>query len=181
MTQPLFLVGPRGCGKTTTGMALAQAVDFQFVDTDRWLQSHVQMTVAEIVDREGWDSFRARETAALKAVTAPSTVVATGGGIILTEYNRRYMRENGIVIYLSAPVSTLVNRLEAAPEEGLRPTLTGKPLSEEVREVLEQRDVLYREAAHYIIDASHAPDQVVSEILAALSQAAQRLQGGVYN
>ena len=180
MTQPLFLVGPRGCGKTTTGMALAKAIDFQFVDTDRWLQSHVQMTVAEIVEREGWDGFRAQETTALQAVTGPSTVIATGGGIILTEYNRHYMRNNGTVIYLSAPVSVLVSRLEAAPEEGLRPTLTGKPLTEEVQEVLEQRDALYRQAAHFIVDATHEPSQVVADILEMMSQAAPRLQGGVY-
>ena len=180
MTQPLYLVGPRGCGKTTTGMALAKAVGFQLVDTDRWLQSHLQMTVAEIVEREGWEGFRAQETTALQAVTAPSTVVATGGGIILTEYNRHYMRSHGMVIYLNAPVSVLVNRLEEAPEEGLRPTLTGKPLTEEVQEVLEQRDALYREAAHYIVDATNEPSQVVADILVILSQARSRLQGGAY-
>ena len=180
MTQPLYLVGPRGCGKTTTGMALAKAIDFQFVDTDRWLQSHVQMTVAEIVEREGWEGFRAQETTALQAVTAPATVVATGGGIILTEFNRHYMRSHGVVIYLSAPVSVLVDRLEATPEEGLRPTLTGKPLTEEVQEVLAQRDALYREVAHYIVDATNAPAQVVEDILEILAQAAPRLQGGVY-
>ncbi len=180
MMQPLYLVGPRGCGKTTIGMALAQATGFRFADTDRWLQSHVQMSVADIVEKEGWGGFRARETAALEAVSAPSTVVATGGGIILTEYNRRYMHRVGVVIYLCAPVSTLVNRLEAEPEADLRPTLTGKPLSEEVREVLEQRDALYREAAHYIIDATKAPAQVVSEIIAALPPSTQRLQGDVY-
>ena len=49
MTQPLYLVGPRGCGKTTVGMALATAIGCRFVDTDQWLQSQVQMTVAEIV------------------------------------------------------------------------------------------------------------------------------------
>ncbi|POT58451.1 shikimate kinase AroL [Citrobacter amalonaticus] len=180
MTQPLFLVGPRGCGKTTVGLVLAEAVDFRFIDTDQWLQSQMHKTVADIVEREGWTGFRARETAALEAVTAPSTVVATGGGIILTEYNRHYMRSNGIVIYLCAPVSVLVNRLEASPEEELRPTLTGKPLSEEVQEVLEQRDILYREAAHFIIDATNQPAQVVSEIRTALAQTARRKQGGVY-
>lgn len=180
MTQPLYLVGPRGCGKTTVGMALASAINCRFVDTDQWLQSQMQMTVAEIVERDGWPGFRARETAALEAVTAPATVVATGGGIILTEYNRHFMRENGIVVYLSAPVSTLVGRLEASPEEELRPALTGKPLSEEVREVLAQRDILYRQAAHFIIDASNAPDQVISEIRGALAQVTQRKQGGVY-
>ena len=85
MTQPLFLIGPRGCGKTTVGMALADSLNRRFVDTDQWLQSQLNMTVAEIVEREEWAGFRARETAALEAVTAPSTVIATGGGIILTE------------------------------------------------------------------------------------------------
>lgn len=90
------------------------------------------------------------------------------------------MRSHGMVIYLNAPVSVLVNRPEEAPEEGLRPTLTGKPLTEEVQEVLEQRDALYREAAHYIVDATNEPSQVVADILVILSQARSRLQGGAY-
>ena len=106
----------------------------------------------------------------MEAVTAPSTVIATGGGIILTEFNRHFMQNNGIVVYLCAPVSVLVNRLQAAPEEDLRPTLTGKPLSEEVQEVLEERDALYREVAHIIIDATNEPSQVISEIRSALAQ-----------
>lgn len=165
-----FLIGPRGCGKTTVGMALADSLNRRFVDTDQWLQSQLNMTVAEIVEREEWAGFRARETAALEAVTAPSTVIATGGGIILTEFNRHFMQNNGIVVYLCAPVSVLVNRLQAAPEEDLRPTLTGKPLSEEVQEVLEERDALYREVAHIIIDATNEPSQVISEIRSALAQ-----------
>lgn len=168
MTLPIFLVGARGCGKTTVGRALALAQGCQFIDTDYWLQEAAQQTIAEIVDNEGWDAFRARETAALEAVTAPARVVATGGGIILSEYNRRFMREKGIVIYLCAPVSVLADRLEAFPEEGQRPTLTGKPISEEVSEVLALRDALYREAAHHVVDAAQAPDQVVSDIEAAL-------------
>lgn len=54
----------------------------QFVDTDHWLQENAGKTIADIVEDEGWESFRARETATLEAVTAPSTVIATGGGII---------------------------------------------------------------------------------------------------
>ncbi len=112
----------------------------------------------------------ARETAALEAVTAPSTVIATGGGIILTEFNRHFMQNNGICgLFVCASISP-VNRLQAAPEEDLRPTLTGKPLSEEVQEVLEERDALYREVAHIIIDATNEPSQVISEIGSALAQ-----------
>ncbi|WP_200553017.1 shikimate kinase AroL [Kosakonia sp. LAM2021] len=171
MTLPIFLIGARGCGKTTVGRTLALAQGCQFIDTDYWLQENAQQTIAEIVEQEGWDGFRARETAALEAVSAPSRVVATGGGIILREYNRRFMREHGVVIYLCAPVNVLADRLEAFPQEGQRPTLTGKPISEEVSEVLAQRDALYREAAHYVVDAAQSPDKVVSDIEAALQLA----------
>jgi shikimate kinase len=171
MTQPIFLVGPRGCGKTTVGLALARVCQSQFVDTDHWLQTRAGQSIAEIVEKEGWGSFRARETATLQAVTAPSSVIATGGGIILAPCNRQFMRENGIVIYLCAPVSILVGRLEAFPQEGQRPALTAKPLSEEVSEVLAERDALYREAAHHVVDASAPPEEVVIQIITVLDLA----------
>jgi shikimate kinase len=63
MTQPLFLIGPRGCGKTTVGMALADSLNRRFVDTDQWLQSQLNMTVAEIVEREEWAGFLHRYNA----------------------------------------------------------------------------------------------------------------------
>ncbi|QJT79433.1 shikimate kinase AroL [Kosakonia sp. MUSA4] len=171
MTLPIFLVGARGCGKTTVGQALALAQGCQFIDTDFWLQETAQQTIADIVARDGWEAFRAWETEALKTVTAPARVIATGGGIILSEYNRHFMREKGIVVYLCAPVAVLADRLEAFPEEGQRPTLTGKPISEEVSEVLALRDALYREAAHHVVNAAQSPDQVVSDIEAALQLA----------
>lgn len=168
MTLPIFLIGARGCGKSTIGAELAQVRDCRFVDTDHALQELAQMTIATIVEKEGWPGFRARETAALQAVSAPATVIATGGGIILSEVNRRFMRETGVVIYLCAPVAVLAERLEAFPEEAQRPTLTGRPISQEVSEVLAQRDALYREAAHHIVNAAQSPEQVVADIQAAL-------------
>lgn len=171
MTQPIYLIGPRGCGKTTIGHALARARNYQFTDTDHALQSHEQRTVATIVEQEGWDRFRELESQALKAVTQPGTVIATGGGIVLIEENRQFMRENGVVIYLQASVSALIDRLEAYPKTEQRPTLTGKPIRDEVGEVLAQREALYRATAHHIIDATAAPDEVVGQIVATLQSA----------
>ena len=76
------------------------------------------------------------------------------------------MRENGVVIYLEASVSALIDRLEAYPKAEQRPTLTGKPIRDEVGEVLAQREALYRAAAHHIIDATVSPDEVVEQIMA---------------
>ncbi|STV20875.1 Shikimate kinase III [Klebsiella pneumoniae] len=157
--------------KTTVGHALARARHFQFSDTDHRLQAHEQRTVAEIVQAEGWARFRELETLSLKAVTLPNTVIATGGGIVLAEGNRQFMRENGVVIYLQASVSALIDRLEAYPKAEQRPTLTGKPVREEVGEVLAQREALYRDAAHHIVDATASPDRVVEQIMSMLCSA----------
>lgn len=168
MTQTIFMVGARGAGKTTVGSALAQVLGYQFIDTDLFMQQTTQMSVAEIVAQEGWLGFRQRETMTLQAVTQPSTIVATGGGVILAEENRRFMCQYGTVIYLRAPASVLAQRLEEYPEEGQRPTLTGRPIAEEMLEVLTAREVLYQDVAHYVMDGTVKPQQLVEQILAIL-------------
>ncbi|HID9896735.1 MULTISPECIES: shikimate kinase AroL [Serratia] len=168
MTQTLFMIGARGAGKTTVGSALALALGYQFVDTDLFMQQAAQMSVAEMVEREGWLGFRRRETIALQTVTKPSTIVATGGGAILAEENRQFMRQHGTVIYLCAPASVLAQRLEEYPEDAQRPTLTGRPIAEEMLEVLAAREALYQDAAHYVMDGAADPQRVVEQILAVL-------------
>ncbi|PKH21301.1 shikimate kinase AroL [Enterobacterales bacterium CwR94] len=171
MNTPIFLVGARGCGKTTVGQTLAQALGYTFVDTDHWLLETTQKTVAEVVASEGWEGFRLRESEALHAVTQPAAVIATGGGMVLAERNRQYMREKGKVIWLAADAAVLAARLEAQPEEGQRPTLTGRPIAEEMRQILAEREALYRHAAHHIINAMQQPAAVTTQIRQALSLA----------
>ncbi|CAO97609.1 shikimate kinase AroL [Erwinia tasmaniensis] len=171
MSLPIYLIGARGCGKTTVGQALALALGYDFCDTDHYLQQARQQTVADIVAIEGWAGFRAREAESLKAVTAASKVIATGGGMVLAEENRLYMREHGRVIYLNANALVLAARLEAYPLADQRPTLTGRPVAEEMVEVLAARDALYQLAAHHIIDAMQTPDAVVNQIVSSLSLA----------
>ena len=169
MTQPIFMIGARGAGKTTVGKALAEALGYEFVDTDIYLLQTSQLSVAEIVAREGWSGFRRRETLALQNISAPNTVVATGGGAILAEENRQFMREQGQVVYLRSPASTLAHRLEDAPQEDQRPTLTGKPINEEISQVLNEREALYQEAAHFVLDGTLQPSVIVEDILDALA------------
>ncbi|CCP02291.1 shikimate kinase II [Erwinia amylovora Ea644] len=171
MSLPIYLIGARGCGKTTVGQALALALGYDFCDTDHFLQHASQQTVADIVAVEGWCGFRRRETESLKAVTAARKVIATGGGMVLAEENRLYMREHGRVIYLNADALVLAARLEAYPQAEQRPTLTGRPIAEEMVEVLAARDALYQQAAHHIIDAIPSTDAIVNQIVNVLSLA----------
>lgn len=171
MPLPIYLIGARGCGKTTVGLALASVLGYDFCDTDHYLQQASGKTVAEIVAEEGWPGFRRRESGSLIAVTGPGKVIATGGGMILAVENRQYMQDNGHVIFLNAPAEVLASRLEACPENAQRPTLTGRPIAEEMTEVLAARGLLYRQVAHHHIDAMQSPEVVVQQIVNALSLA----------
>ena len=102
----IYLVGPRACGKTTLGKALSEVLDVPYCDTDHHLCERLGMDVATMVERWGWEGFRSRESESLRLASeelAGRGVVATGGGMVLAEANRRYMREHGRVFFFVRP------------------------------------------------------------------------------
>jgi shikimate kinase len=151
---PIFLIGPRCCGKSTVGRLLAGRTGFVLRDTDVLIGEHSGLSVEEIVLREGWKGFRARESEVLAFAAKPNSVVSTGGGMVLDARNRLLMRDAGPVFYLAAPLQCLYSRLVRNGNPGQRPSLTGAAPLEEMALVLEQREKLYRECAHYCVDAS---------------------------
>lgn len=160
----IFLVGPRACGKTTVGRALARQLGLPFVDTDQYLQHQAGRTVAQIVAGEGWAGFRHRESDTLRAVVklhqAAGAVIATGGGMVLDAQNRAFMRQQGRVFFLSASAEALSARLAGNPLAAQRPSLTGADIKEEITQVLRERLPLYEEAAHYKLDAKLSPAHI---------------------
>ncbi len=176
MTFPIYLIGARGCGKTTVGQYLAQQLGYHFQDTDRYVQALAGDSIAGIVKQQGWQHFRQLEQQALQAVSHRYTVVATGGGIVLDEQSCRFMRESGQVIWLQVPLSQLVQRLHQSPETEQRPTLTGANVMDEMQNVLQARLPLYQHTSHHHIDATGHPQQIANQIvqLCQLSNLAER-------
>jgi shikimate kinase len=163
----LFLVGMMGAGKTTLGKALAQRLRREFVDTDRLLVERTGVPVATVFEIEGEDGFRRRESALLAEICARDhSVVATGGGVVLDEGNRRLMRESGTVIYLKARVESLWERTR---HDSSRPLLATPNPRERLAEILDERDPLYREAAHVIVETgSQSAATLVGRVVAAV-------------
>lgn len=163
----LFLIGPRASGKTLAAALLAKEYACPCCDTDQLVVAAAGKSVAEIVAEEGWPAFRAAEKAALvEAVArmgaAPATtgVVATGGGIVLDPENRAFMRASGVVAYLTTSPDELIGRLLRSRDKSSRPPLSGLSFEDEVRSVMAEREPLYRETAHHMIDASLPPVRV---------------------
>jgi shikimate kinase len=165
MKKTIFLVGARAAGKTTIGNMLANKLSFSFIDTDSHLFETTKKTVAEIVEKEGWEGFRARESQALIDITKTNRVIATGGGMVLAEQNRQFMKQNGTVIFLSASAATLAARLMKDPNVAQRPSLTGLSISDEMEKVLAERLPLYHDAAHYIIDVDQDENLILNQII----------------
>jgi len=164
----IFLIGPRASGKTTLGRELAARLGRPFVDLDAFFGTRYGESIAALVAREGWEAFRDAETCVLRDVAAtPGHVVATGGGVVLREENRRILAK-GYVIYLQVRPERLAERLLADPNEAQRPSLTGRGLQEEITTVLAEREPLYLALAHAVL-AEQPLDALVQEALRSLA------------
>jgi len=97
-------------------------------------------------------------------------VLATGGGAILAQENRERMSSAGIVIYLRAPVSALVKRTRRDPN---RPLLQGVDPKEKLTRLFEQRDPLYREIAHIVVDTADQSVRLLASQIQSLLEAPQ--------
>lgn len=163
----IFLVGMMGAGKTTVGRALAQRMRREFVDTDRVLVERTGVAVATVFEIEGEEGFRKREASVLAEICEQDDrVVATGGGIVLAGENRRVMRECGTVVYLRARLESLWERTR---HDTSRPLLATPNPKGRLAELLREREPLYREVAHVIVDSGpQSAATLVNRILAAL-------------
>jgi shikimate kinase len=163
----LFLVGMMGAGKTTVGRSLASRLQMRFVDTDKVLVERTGVPVTTIFEIEGEEGFRRRESTVLaEAASGEDCVIATGGGAILAPANRELMRQRGTVIYLRARLESLWQRMR---NDTTRPLLATPDPRGTLEKLMLERDPLYHEAAHLVVDTgSQSASTLVARVVAAL-------------
>jgi shikimate kinase len=169
--KTIVLVGPMGAGKSTIGRSLANLLSRDFVDTDQVIEQRTGADIPWIFDVEGESGFRDREAAVLREILlADQLVIATGGGIVTREDNRRLLQAHpGPVIYLTADVEQLIER---TARDKKRPLLQVANPRARIIELFETRDPLYREVASVVIKTDRrAPKLVAEEIIRKLNSA----------
>lgn len=167
----LYLTGYRGCGKSTVAKVLAEKLGRALIDLDEVIESDAEMNIAEIFAKETEQGFRDRETMCLNRVSAANPcVISLGGGAILREENRQAIAATGVCVWLDADPEVIADRLAGdATTRDRRPSLTGQPVLEEIRGVMNSRAPLYREASDVRIDTSALTvHEIVDQILAAV-------------
>lgn len=169
MDRPLlFLIGPRGAGKTTVAGLVARRLGWDWVDADLLLEARAGRSIRKLFEVEGEAGFREREAALLEELAGRHRcVIATGGGVVLAAANRQRIRAAGLVVWLTADADTLWKRLQADPTgTKRRPDLTVGGRAE-VEQLLQAREPLYRETAHVEVPtADRSLEEVAEAVLA---------------
>ena len=161
----ISLIGLPGSGKSTVGRQLARRLGLPFFDSDHEIELRLGCSIREYFEREGEDSFRDVEEAAVAELTQTSlnpatantvpyhatsvAVLSTGGGTVLRPINRQHLRDAGAVVYLRSNPEELVKRLR---HDRNRPLLQGVDPLLRLKDLFDQRDPLYRETAHFVVE-----------------------------
>jgi len=161
----IVLIGYRGTGKSEVSKILSQKLGMKCIGMDAEIVNRAGMPIPEIVEKFGWPGFRDRESDLAKDLSGQNNlIIDCGGGIIERDENIEALKNHAIIVWLKAPVDTIVKRITG---DRSRPALTeGKTFTEEVAEVLARRAPLYYSASQYEINTDNlTPEQVAGKII----------------
>jgi len=151
-------------GKTSIGKKLAEKLNFDFLDTDDLIENKVGMRITEIFEKYGEPYFRELETQIIKEVSEKDKlVISTGGGVVLREENVNNLRKNGVIINLVAKPETIYERLKKQP--GIRPLLNKPNPLEEIKKLLECREIYYKNCDFRVETDNLSVEEIVEKIL----------------
>src|SRR5258708_25428463 len=143
------LIGPMGSGKTAVGRHLARMLRFTFYDSDADIEAKTGVDVAFIFEKEGETGFRVREKESIERLTRlDSIVLATGGGAVIEEDNRRALAERGVVVYLATSIDQQLERTRHARH---RPLLNDTDPEHRLHELMQRRAILYAQIAAFTL------------------------------
>ena len=157
--ENIYLVGLMGAGKTTIGRQLARTLKLPFYDSDKAIEESTGVDIPTIFEFEGEERFRDREQKMLQQLTKMDGIVlATGGGAVLREENRKLLKENGFIVYLQCSVDRILKRTRRDTQ---RPLLNTADPRERIETLFAQREPLYLSCADYKIDTGVLQSKVV--------------------
>ncbi len=152
--ENIVLVGMPGCGKSTLGRLLSEKLGCEFIDTDSMIEEKYG-NIPDIFAKHGEEYFRCLESdAVFEASIKQGKIIATGGGAVLREENRRYLHHNGKVIFLNRDINALPKN--------------GRPLSQgdnALAEMYKTRLPIYRQMCDFEINVQNDISENINNLL----------------
>ncbi len=173
LAEIIFLCGFSGSGKTEVGEILATKLGYEYTDTDKTVEGHLNKTIPEIFAQLGEDKFRFMESDAIRmAIQKKPQVISLGGGTIHDHHILEYVKAFGLLIYLEASPETIYERLQ---NSHMRPMLEIMEKEEESEKdaIMKRINGLFAERLKYY-DQAH---QKLSTEGKTVEQVAEEIEG----
>ena len=156
----IVLIGMPGTGKSVVGRALAQRLDYTFVDMDDLIVEATGKTLPEILREDGLEEFFKIEEKIGVELDRSDTVVSTGGSMVLYEDAMEHLKENGVIVWLETPLSQIMERMPAdLVDRGI-----AAPACMTIRQIYEQRELLYAKYADLIVASRDGADDTARQV-----------------
>lgn len=147
----IVLVGFMGTGKSTVAREIGEMVGKHSIDIDQFIEEQEAARISDIFQLQGENTFREIEKKVIKKITSQleTTVISTGGGVVLNEENIRNLKQTGVVIWLKASPEEIYQRIKESTE---RPLLKEDMSVNKIASLLQQRIPFYGKAADFIVE-----------------------------
>ena len=175
MKTNIVLIGFMGTGKTAVGKRLAALLNKEFYDSDDEVETVTGMTITQLFNKYGEVRFRSEENLAVNRLAKnENCVIATGGGIVLDKTNLDVLSVNGVVICLSAKPEVIYERVK---KRNNRPLLRKGDLFQNILELSQQREELYKSADLYVDTSDLDFQEIIDIIISFLQEHSHMLPG----
>ena len=163
----ISLTGFMGCGKSSTGRALAERLGARFVDLDTEIVARTGRSIPDIFREGGEAAFRAAELEALRAVldgadAAGVTVLALGGGTLTVPAAREIILAETECIWLRTRLETIRERLGAAD--------ASRPLFADADTLFSAREPVFAQAPHAVDTDGLSPGEAADAVVRILAR-----------
>lgn len=160
-----------GIGKSTLARKVAKKINYDFIDTDKYIENKFRTTISDIIDSSGIEAFRKIEhDVLLEIIQLRNSVIATGGGMPCFNNNMTLIKNNGYSFYIYYPTDIIYYRLKNAKTE--RPLIKGlndEQLKDFIKNTLSEREQFYNLADCIIKERNLKSDTLVKKILEFIS------------
>ena len=136
--------GMMGAGKSIIGKKFAKIIDFNFLDTDSFIEKKTGKSINQIFSESGEIFFRELEENYISKILKKKNYVFSLGGGVMNNLNlRNIIKKNSYNIYLQVELSILSKRLESSKN---RPLIKNTDIKKKLNELITERENFYKEA-----------------------------------
>ena len=156
-----------GSGKSAVGKKISILYGMDFIDTDEYIVEKEGMSINEIFERFGEDTFRKMETETLRELSLKcyNTVMATGGGIVLRKENVNILKDIGKIYYLMASPEEIYNRIQYDTTRPLLKSGSSDEVKEKIKTMMEQRRAYYDMSCDIKIETDGKTPEEIAELV----------------